>query len=91
MRKYPQPYYAFVRQLKASRSYDCSGRLSEMNVPTLILHGKTDKFARYKLVEEMHAGIKGSKIITFEGGHRFFMWGNIRFTDAISEFLESIG
>jgi len=88
--KSQQPYYAFIRQLEASRAYDCSSRLYEINVPTLILHGKKDKHASYKLAEEMHAGIKSSKIIAFKGGHLFFMWENKHFTDAISEFLGSI-
>src|SRR5579863_6168439 len=52
----PHPYYVVVRQLEASRSYDCMDRLNEINVPTLILHGKQDKSAPYPLAEAMHAG-----------------------------------
>ena len=36
------------------------------------MHGKKDKSVPYALAEEMHAGIKGSKILTFAGGHLFF-------------------
>jgi 3-oxoadipate enol-lactonase len=37
------PYYAVVRQTEASKNYDCMDRLGEIQVPTLILHGKRDK------------------------------------------------
>jgi pimeloyl-ACP methyl ester carboxylesterase len=86
----PQPYYAFIRQLDASGSYDCSGRLGEIRVPTLILHGKLDRLAPYGLAEEMHAGISGSKIVEFEGGHLFLFWESDRFADAVKEFLGSL-
>jgi len=89
LKKYPQPYYAFVRQLNASRSFDYSDRLDKIHVPTLILHGKKDKMA-HRQNEEMHNSIKGSKTITFNGGHIFFIWEYKRFIDVISEFLDSI-
>jgi 3-oxoadipate enol-lactonase len=85
-----QPYYAFIRQLGASRSYDCSGRLGEIRVPTLIPHGKRDKLAPYELAEEMHAGIKGSKMVAFEGGHLFFLWESDKFADTVKGFLGSL-
>lgn len=89
--KSKQPYHAFARQFKAARNYDCSNRLDEIDVPTLILHGKRDKAVPYEMAEEMHAGIKGSKIIAFDGGHRFCYWESERFADAVEEFLKGIG
>jgi pimeloyl-ACP methyl ester carboxylesterase len=86
-----QPYYAAVRQRDASRSYDCMDRLNEIHVPTLILHGKKDKTAPYKLAEEMHAGITGSKMITFNGGHHFLFLRQQQFLDAVIDFLASVG
>jgi 3-oxoadipate enol-lactonase len=89
--KHPQPQYAFKRQLQASRSYDCSGRLGEIHVPTLILHGAGDRIAPLPLAEEMHAGIRGSRMITFPGGHIFFMMKQERFCSAVFDFLSGIG
>jgi len=86
----PQPYYAFIRQLDASGSYDCSGRLGEIRVPTLIMHGKRDRLAPYGLAEEMHARIAGSKMVSFEGGHLFLIWESDRFADTVKEFLGNI-
>ena len=71
--KYPQPHYAFMRQIQASSVYNCTDQLHELHIPTLILHGKKDKSVPYYLAEEMHTGIKGSKMLTFEGGHLFFL------------------
>jgi pimeloyl-ACP methyl ester carboxylesterase len=88
-KKYPQPYYAFIRQLYASRSFDYGDRLDKIRVPTLILHGKKDKVAD-RQNEEMHNKIHGSKTITFNGGHRFFFWEYRRFTDTIVEFLNNV-
>jgi len=88
--RYPQPYYAVVRQREASRNFDCMRRLQEIQVPTLILHGRRDRIAPYELAEEMHAGIKGSKMITFSGGHLFLFFQPQRFAEAILEFLQAI-
>jgi 3-oxoadipate enol-lactonase len=90
MDKYPQPYYASLRQREAARIYDCSDRLSGINIPTLILHGKTDRIAPYRQALEMNAGIKGSKMIAFNGGHIFLFFQPRRFTDAVIEFLEGL-
>jgi 3-oxoadipate enol-lactonase len=88
--KYPQPYYAVARQREASNSYDCSDRLGEINVPTLILHGKRDGLAPYLLAQEMHAKIKNSQMVTFNGGHLFLFFRPQQFIDAVLTFLRSI-
>jgi pimeloyl-ACP methyl ester carboxylesterase len=87
--RYPQPYYAYVRQREASRDYDATGRLREIQAPTLILHGKKDRFAPYPLAEEIHAGIRGSRIVTFDGGHLFMFSKQKEFISSIEEFLEA--
>ncbi len=87
--KYPQPHYAYLRQLEASGSYNCLDRLSEIQAPTLILHGKKDKIAPYSLAEELHAGIARSQMLTFAGGHIFFFFRERqRFLEATAQFLE---
>ena len=86
--KYPQPRYAYLRQRQASGAYNCTDRLHELHMPTVILHGKKDKMAPYYLAEEMRAGIQGSNIITFQGGHLFFfMRERQQFLEAIAQFL----
>ncbi len=86
-RKKTQPYYAFVRQLEASRNYVCTARLEDVRVPTLILHGTKDKIAPFKLAQELHAGIAGSKLIPFQGGHAFPFMRRERFIHEVFNFL----
>jgi non-heme chloroperoxidase len=88
-KSYPQPYYAVSRQREASRTYDATHRLQEIRMPTLILHGKKDKLAPYALAQEMHAGIQGSQMIAFNGGHLFLFLKQKPFLDAVFDFLES--
>ncbi len=86
--KYPQPYYAFVRQRQASGSYDATGRLHEIRAPTLILHGKKDRLAPHELAEETHRGIADSSMTTFDGGHLFLFSKQREFLDSVSGFLK---
>jgi pimeloyl-ACP methyl ester carboxylesterase len=87
----PQPYYAFVHQLEATRKFDCTDRLGEIGAPTLLMRGDRDTLAPKNLVEEVHLRIEGSKLVEFKGGHIFFLWENKKFTDAVSEFLLGLG
>ena len=88
--KYPQPHYAFMRQRQASFVYNCTDRLHELRIPTVIMHGERDKIAPFTLAEEMHTGIKGSQMLTFAGGHIFFfMRERQQFLDAIVDFVET--
>ncbi len=87
--KYPQPHYAFQRQLHASTDFNCVDQLQAIHVPTLIMHGKSDKTVPYYLAEELYSGIRGSKMLTFEGGHIFFlMRPRQQFLDVVAENLK---
>jgi pimeloyl-ACP methyl ester carboxylesterase len=88
--KRTQPYHAFARQFKAARSYDCSDRLDTIAVPTLVLHGRKDRAVPYEMGEEQHARIRGSQMISFDGGHKFCYWESKRFADMVIEFLSEI-
>lgn len=85
--KYPQPQYAFLRQLRASGDYDATERLHEIHVPTLILHGRNDRTAPFKLAEEMRDGVPGSRLIAFGDGHIFLFIQQRQFLDAVFTFL----
>jgi|SRR5208337_1749518 len=87
LKKNPRPCYAFARQLEASRTYDCRGKLGGIHVPTLVLHGRKDRRVPLPFAEEMHAGIAGSTLIVFDGGHVFPLWDYQKFTAAVADFL----
>ena len=84
-KRYPQPDYAFQRQREASGSYDVTGRLAEIGVPTLIAHGRRDRTTPLERAEQMHAGIAGSQLAIFGGGHMFFLTAERR---ALAERIE---
>ncbi|MFI5240626.1 MAG: alpha/beta fold hydrolase [Candidatus Saccharimonadia bacterium] len=89
--KYPQPNYAFEYQRQATARFDNKDRLHDLRVPTLILHGRKDGIAPYYLAEEMNNGIKGSKLVTFAGGHLFmFMREQKRFISEVEKFVGSV-
>ena len=71
--KYPQPRYAFTRQRQASRAYDCTDRLGQIHIPTTVLHGRRDRIVTLRDAEAMRRGITGSQLVTFGGGHLFFL------------------
>lgn len=89
--RYPQPHYAHQRQRRASMEHDCTARLGEIRAPTVILHGRKDRVAPFAQAEVVHAGIAGSRLLGFRGGHLFFLIRERQpFLDAVGEFLVSV-
>jgi pimeloyl-ACP methyl ester carboxylesterase len=62
-------------------------KLHEISTPTLILHGKNDTITPIKLAQELHEGIKDSKLTAFDGGHLFLFKNQKEFADCVTEFL----
>jgi 3-oxoadipate enol-lactonase len=88
--KYPQPRYAQSRQRQASRAYDCVDRLHEIQVPATIMHGRNDRIFLLRRAEELRRGIPSSQLITFRGGHGFFMFKERKwFLDSVTTALDS--
>ncbi|MGA2282084.1 MAG: alpha/beta hydrolase [Candidatus Dormibacteria bacterium] len=86
--RHPQPRYAFVRQLEASDGYDAGPRLHELGMPTAVMHGRSDRAAPLAMAEEMQREIPGSRLVTFRGGHLFFLIRERqRFVDAVADFV----
>ena len=89
--KYPQPRYAYLRQRRASTSYDATNRLGNIHAPTLILHGRRDRSMPVQLAERMHAAIDGSQIEIFRSGHMFFLFSERqKFLDRAGRFLAAL-
>jgi 3-oxoadipate enol-lactonase len=88
--KYPQPRHAQSRQRQASRAYDCADHLHQIQVPTTIMHGRNDKIFPLRRAEELRRGIANSRLVTFRGGHGFFMFKERRwFLDSVSAALDA--
>jgi pimeloyl-ACP methyl ester carboxylesterase len=65
----PTPRYAQQRQREAFRTFDCSGRLSEIGVPTTVIHGRDDHITPYAFGLELQRGIPSARLVTVRGGH----------------------
>ena len=87
--KYPQPYFAYVRQRDASVDYDVHDKLQSITVPTLILHGRKDRIAPYRLAEEMNSGIQGSSLVGLDGGHLIVFSRRKELVSCVEAFLGS--
>ncbi len=85
--KYPQPYYAFVRQREASHNYDAKPKLAQIENPTLIVHGQSDRMVPLAVTEELHTGIRGSKLVSIEGGHIESIVKPEKLIGVVAEFL----
>lgn len=85
-----QPRWAWQWQRRASAAYDATGRLGEIVVPTLILHGRRDHMTSLALAREMHAGITGSALVEVAGGHLSLVTTQRRrFAEELATFVTS--
>lgn len=88
--RYPQPRYAFRRQREASDRYDRTGELSELQVPTLIVHGRHDHIVPYRLAEDMAAGIPGARLVLVDSGHIYPLSRSARFAEHVASFTTNL-
>ena len=65
----PQPRYAHDRQREAFRTFDCSGHLGQIRVPTTVIHGHGDHITPYAFASELQRGIPGARLVSVRGGH----------------------
>lgn len=79
--------HATAACLTALRDADLSADLVQINVPTAVFHATQDKICPFALAEVMAAGIKGSKLITFEhSGHGLFFEEKDKFNTELMNF-----
>ena len=60
---------AFGAQCAACTGHDTLNRLGEIEAPTLITGGVQDIFTPPALAQQLHAGIRGSRLEVLPGGH----------------------
>lgn len=72
--------------------YDLTGRLQEIQVPTLIVVGRHDWITPVESSEEIAAGIPGAELVIFENsGHSPQLEENERFIEVVRDFLARHG
>ena len=84
----PMPVGAYLRQLEACRAHDVSGRLREIAVPTLVLHGDVDPLVPLANGVHLAEQIAGARLVVYEDtGHIPEVERADRFNRDLVEFL----
>ena len=72
------------------RDVDLTPRLSEIEVPTLVVGGRYDEVTP-RVAQELHEGIRGSRMVTFEESSHLPFWEEReRFLSTLIGFLRSV-
>ena len=70
--------------------WDISGRLGEIDVPTLFVHGEHDELT-LRQAQVVHEGIRGSELVTMpHASHMQFVEQPERFVEVVSAFLDRV-
>ena len=84
----PMRVEAYLRQLQACRAHDVSGRLGEIDAPTLVIHGDADPLVPPANGRFLAEHIAGARLIVYEGvGHIPEVEVDDRFNADLMEFL----
>lgn len=73
-------------QKKALDEYDINGRVGEIRVPTLIIHGEDDIMVPIRFGEEMNGSIAGSEMVRVPGAGHILRTED--YTDHLIGFIE---
>jgi len=72
------------------KTWDITGRLGEIDVPTLITAGAYDEFTPVQ-AQRLNEGIKGSELVTFENAsHMQFVEEPERYRELLAAFLDRV-
>jgi pimeloyl-ACP methyl ester carboxylesterase len=70
----PSPQPVVLQQMRACGAHDTHERLGQIEIPTLVLHGDTDRLLGYANGREIAALIPGARLETLEGVGHMFWW-----------------
>ena len=72
------------------KTWDITGRLGEIDVPTMITTGAHDEFTPVQ-AQTLNAGIKNSELVSFEdASHMQFAERPVRYREVVAGFLEHV-
>lgn len=70
----PAPQPVVLQQMRACGAHDAHGRLGQIDLPTMVVHGDVDRLLGYDNGREIAAAIPGSRLETLEGVGHMFWW-----------------
>ncbi|WP_034623159.1 alpha/beta fold hydrolase [Desulfovermiculus halophilus] len=85
-----QPEHAFAAQQKAIQGFDCSGRLTRIKAPTLLLAGEDDQLIPPENARRMAEHIPDCQVRVFpQAGHLIHMERTKEFNTTVDEFCKA--
>jgi len=72
--QYPAPIAVLMAQLSAIMGHDTSQRLSEIELPTLVIHGTEDRLLDVSNGELIARLVPGARLELIEGSGHMFFW-----------------
>jgi pimeloyl-ACP methyl ester carboxylesterase len=85
------PEHAYLHQLQAALDFDAEERVSQIQVPTLVLTGDADIIVPMQNSHNLAARIPNAKLVIIKGGsHTFFIEQAGEFNAAVIEFTSEI-
>jgi 3-oxoadipate enol-lactonase len=70
----PAPQPVVLQQMQACAAHDTHERLSQIALPTLVIHGDADRLLGYPNGQQIAARIPGARLETLEGVGHMFWW-----------------
>jgi 3-oxoadipate enol-lactonase len=70
----PAPQPVVLQQMRACGAHDTHERLSQIELPTLVIHGDVDRLLGYDNGRAIAALIPGARLATLEGVGHMFWW-----------------
>ena len=88
----PQPSHAARRQWEALQGFDAYDRLSEIRVPTIVLHGTDDLTVDPENARLIAARIPGARLVLLEGAGHVYHWERPEEADRlVLDFVGRVG
>jgi pimeloyl-ACP methyl ester carboxylesterase len=70
----PAPQPVVLQQMRACAAHDTHQCLTQVDIPTLVIHGDADRLLGYPNGQQIAAAIPGARLETLEGVGHMFWW-----------------
>lgn len=86
--QFPQPEFAYYRQLLAGNAYDGANIAHKITAPTLICAGESDPLVPMEDVILLHNALPHAHLEIFAGRHLFFFEQGQQFSKVVIDFMK---